>query len=260
MRTPRHDWSAAEVAILCEAYPKGGTRAVLARLPHLSIGSIRRKVELLRLRMPERARYRKQPSSEWIDAAIRREYKTGRPKLKVLARTLGREHGWVKIRAAMLGLCRSKHGRWTEAEDALLERCLDRSMAVSTIHKQFGAAGFQRSMSAIMSHIASRGLSFHRDFWTAQDVALALATDIHSVLDWIDAGKLAAARGPGPSAIREPVDSRRLLWQIKPQAVRRFMLAHPECWDHRKMRREVLLDLLAGGDSGLNGGCWGVAN
>lgn len=255
-----HHWSEAEEAVLREVYPHGGMRSVLARLPHLTPNIVRRKVELLHLRMPNRAPKRKQPSTEWIDAAIRRNYKSGRPCLKVLAKTLGREYGWVKWRAAVLGLCRTKGKLWTAAEDALLERCLDKSMSITAIYKRFMRAGTKRSLSAIASRIEGRGLLFNREFWTANDVARALAVDSHEVARWLESGKLRGTRGPGPSATTAPADPRRLLWQVKPGEVRRFMIANPECWDHRKMRREVLIDLLAGGDSGLSTGVWGVAS
>lgn len=258
MRT-RHAWTDAEIEALRETYPQGGIGAVLARLPHLTPNSIRCKVEVLHLRMPHRAPHRKQPSTEWIDAALRREYKNGRPNLKALARTLGREHGWVKWRASVLGLCRTKSKAWTAAEDALLERCLDKSLPVTGIHSRFKRVGLQRSAAAIASRIDLRGLSVSRSWWTANDVARALAVDAHVVLRWLEAGKLTGKRGPGPSAETAPADPRRWLWQIKPGDVRKFMIAHPECWDHRKLRREVLIDLLAGGETGLSAGAWGVA-
>jgi hypothetical protein len=209
--------------------------------------------------MPNRALYRKQPSTEWIDATIRREYKNGRPNLKALARTLNREHGWVKWRASVLGCCRTHGKNWTTAEDALLERCLDKSMPITGIYVRFKAAGFQRSLGAIASHIDVRGLSVTRDFWTASDVARALAVDAHIVVRWLEDGKLRGRRGTGPSAETASADPRRLLWQVKPRDVRRFMIANPECWDHRKLRREVLVDLLAGDESGLSSGAWGAA-
>lgn len=262
MRTG-HSWNDAEIEVLRETYPLGGIRAVLERLPHLTHNAVRRKVELLHLRMLNRAPYRKQSSNEWIDAAIQREYKNGLPNLQALAKTLGREYGWVKWRASVLGCCRTQGKTWTAwtmAEDALLDRCLDKSMPITGIRKRFLAAGFPRSLSAIASRISVRGLSVTRDFWTANDVAKALVVDLHSVLRWLSDGKLRGMRGTGPSAETVSTDPRRLLWQVKPRDVKKFMIAYPECWDHRKLKREVLIDLLAGEEYGLSSGVWGAAS
>lgn len=42
------------------------------------------------------------------------------------------------------------------------------------------------------------------------------------------------------------------MYRITPALLRRFLLQHPARWDHRKMQKEVLLDLLCGGQEGLN--------
>lgn len=55
------------------------------------------------------------------------------------------------------------------------------------------------------------------------------------------------------------MEERRLRYQITIPALRKFMLAHPRAWDHRRVRIEVLLDLLVGGEHGLNSGTFGEA-
>jgi len=256
----RYRWPDAEVEILRETYPHGGMKAALAQLPHLTPNIVRRKVELLGLRTLNRAQYRKQPTSEWIDAAIRRDYKDGRPQLKKLAITLGRELGWVKWRASVLGVCRAKPARWSPAEDVLLDSCIEQCMSVVSIHNRFKKHGFQRSHGAILSHIDVRKLSMSRAFWTAREVAQAMAVDNHVFLRWLESGKMKGKRGPGPSSRKNIDNLQSLMWQVKPKDVQRFMVRNPECWDHRRMRREMLIDLLVGDENGLTGGCWGAVS
>jgi len=68
--------------------------------------------------------------------------------------------------------------------------------------------------------------------------------DSHAVLRWIDLGWLRATRQQGPGSVLNVTELQRVMYSVKPDDVRRFMLAHPEKWDHRRMKKEVLLDLL----------------
>lgn len=256
--TPKQHWTDAEIAIVQGAYPAGGVvgaQAALTEAGHSrNYNQTKGICERLGLRVTGRHKHRKQASTEWIDAQIRREYATGRPRVKALARRLDREYGWVKWRCRELGVCRSKEPRWTPEEDALLEECLEKSQSATVIGKKFHRAGYPRSVNAIRQRVETLGLSWQRGFWTASEVGRALAVDASVVCRWIDKGWLKATAGRGPSSDDSPLLDRKMLWQVKPGDVRVFMLNHPHEWEHRKMRKEVLLDLLCGGERGLNAG------
>ena len=51
----------------------------------------------------------------------------------------------------------------------------------------------------------------------------------------------------------------RLHYQITVPALRKFLIQYPRVWDHRRVRIEVLLDLLVGGEHGLSSGVFGEA-
>ncbi len=74
-------WEAWELDALKEAWPRGAMKAAQAALPHRGETSIRGKANALHLVMAGRAAYRKQESSEWIDAALRRAYRSSIPPL-----------------------------------------------------------------------------------------------------------------------------------------------------------------------------------
>lgn len=243
-------WTASDLAILRAEYPKGGYRAVQARLPDRSETAIRGAANREQLHVAGRT-YVKQPATEWIDAAIARAYRESprAPDVAALAKRLGRTKGWVKWRAQELGVARRGFGAegapgtpWTPDEDALLESLIERGLTISTIGKKLRAAGYRRSLSAVSCRVYILGLRFERDFLTASDVARLLNIDWSVVGGWIAAGHLRARRESGPSAV-EPSGK---LWRIERTALRRFLIAHPRRWDHRRVRIEILLELLCG--------------
>ena len=237
-------WTRAELDLMTEHWPKGGIRAVAPLLPHRSAESLRGKADFLGLYIAGRKRPEKYQPSEFIDAAIRRAYQTGAPNLSSLERATGRHRGWIKWRAAALGVSITNggnHAPWSAAENALLRDGIDAGKSATTLHRALKLAGYHRSLSATATQIFKLGLSFTRDWWTARDVALMFATDHKSVVRWLENGWLVATKERGPSASR---DAAATLWKIKPAAVRAFMLTYPEKWDHRRMNREILLDLL----------------
>lgn len=258
---PWHDW---EIEALKEAWPLGGVKTAQEALPHRSSISIRGKADHLRLRMEGRAAYRKQPTSEWIDAALRRAYRSPTPRLAKLAQKLDRTPGWLKWRAGILGLRRqaeSQNRLWNEEEQRILDDALDAGWGVSTIHTRLRKAGYHRSLTAIRTRITDQGKSFHRRHWNANEVSQLFGVDSHSVVLWIKKGWLSAKRVTGPSSDYWPdeLDERRLMYAITPAHLHQFMLEYPHAWDHRRMRVEVLLDLLCGGEHGLCSENFGAA-
>ena len=85
---PAQPWTDADLAYLRAHWPLGGWRVVKAYFTAQgrSSDAVGTKANLLGLHVTGRKSYRKQGSTEWIDACLRREYASGRPKLKALAR------------------------------------------------------------------------------------------------------------------------------------------------------------------------------
>lgn len=253
-------WTKEEAAIVAEEYPKGGYRAVQAKLPDRSETSIRGKADRMGVGVAGRT-YCRQPTSEWIDAAIRRAYEKGSVQVAVLARSLNRRVGWIKWRAREMGVSRQAPREWcawTPDEDALLEACLEKSQSVSVIYKKFRQAGYDRTLSAICCRVETLELSWQRGFWSALQVGQALRVDQKRVVQWIERGQLKAAKGPGPSSDAELMLEHKMMWQIKLQDLQKFLIAHPHEWDHRKLSKEILLDLLLGDENGFNTGGMGI--
>jgi len=240
-------WTRQELDVLSAVWPTGGIKAALEALPGRSENSIRGKVDALCLTMPFRKEYTRYESSEFIDAAIKRAYLNGRPDLTALAKTTGRTKGWLKWRAGTLGVRCTITGSpacgWQPAEDDIVTAGVDAGLNAGGIHKRLHNAGHRRSLNAVVSRIKTLELSAHRHWWTANQVAMAMGYDVGAVTRWIEKGWLRAKRRPGLTSLMENNDA-RFFWAIAPAAVRDFMLEHPEAWDHRKMHKEVLLDLL----------------
>ena len=252
-------WTPAEIEILRREYPTGGSNAVRKFLPERCLRSIATKANKLQVKMPGRKSYQHQPASEWIDATLQRAYRTGKPDLKAVAKACNRTHGWVKWRAQCLGLCGRASGTptgpWTPAEIALLDDCMEQSISITMIYQRFKAARHRRSLTAIRARIEKLSLGWNRDFWTATDVARAFGVENHRPVSWIQTKKLKAVLIRGLGHDDQP--AKETIWRIELPDVREFMLYSPECWDHRKMNKEVLLDLLCGGEHGLITGAFG---
>lgn len=243
-------WTAEEREILEREYPTGGFRAVQALLPHRTLNQIRAAAMRWQIQVAGRT-YVKQPTTEWIDAAIQRAYRTAEksPDLRALAKALGRTKGWVKWRAQVLGVQRpyagalgKPHTAWSPEEDQLLEDLLERGLTVSGIHNHFRRKGFQRSIHSILSRTYDRELGFDRAWWTARETARALNLDEGVILRWIEKGALKATRAHGPTADHKTTTATQ--WAIQRQDLRRFLTQNPHAWDHRRVRIEILLEML----------------
>lgn len=247
---PKRFWTEDEKAVMSREYPTGGYRAVQTLLPDRTQYQIRAMAERMQLKVAGRT-YIKQPATEWIDAAICRAYRSGKrsPDLKSLAKALGRTKGWIKWRAAVLGVRRSHVGAigapdtpWTPEEDQLLEELMDRGLAITGIHNHFRRKHYRRSITAILCRAKMKELNFSRDFWTANDTAKALNVDDSVVLRWIRDGLLKATRRHGMTADTE--STKATLWDVQMTDLRKFLVQNPYAWDHRRIRIEILLEIL----------------
>jgi hypothetical protein len=252
--TNYHRWSREEIDLLAEYWPLGGYRMASQYLPGLGPDSVRGKAWALGLRIPGRAPHRRQPTSELIDAAVRRDYRNGRPHLRALARATGRHVGWLKRRAAELGVAagaKTRNAPWTAEEDAAVAAGIEAGKTLSSVRAAVNRAGDGRSLGAVAKRVCLLGLKWNRSWWTATDVAKMFGVDQSVVSRWIGQNLLAAERAHGPSQTAvTAINPAMNHWKISQKAVVAFMLCHTEQWDHRRMHKEVLLDLLKPGRFG----------
>ena len=241
-------WTREELDLLSREWPHGGLKAVRHLFPHRSDISLAGRASFLGLRITTRKTYTAYPQSDFVDAAIKREYANGRrPDLKSLEKAIGRPRGWIKYRAGVLGVRTewTKGGRvWVKQEDDILEACRNAGMGVSAARARLKRAGYQRTLGAVCSRIDTLKLGFGREWWSLNEVAQLMGVDSHKVADWANAGLLRADRRIGNSNMGQPVLERYKMWSVTRESLQKFMLSHPERWDHRRMRKEVLLDLL----------------
>ena len=234
-----------EKAIVRERWPMGGVREVLKHIPDANPLQIQNYARWAKLFVIGRKPYGRIESTEFIDAAIRNHYEKPRVNLAKLERSIGRERTWIKNRAIMLGVANpssTPNSFWTPEEEKLFDDCIEVGYAPRVVYRKFRKAGFRRTLGAIVSHFAVREISVQRDYMTATDVAkLFKFSDISSVVKWISSGKLKAKKVNGDTS--KGVKN-AAIWKIKPEDLSKFMIANPELWNHKRMEKYVLLDLL----------------
>lgn len=242
-------WTPEEIAIINDSWPKGGYVKVKDRLPQRTYSQIRGAACRFGLFIEGRT-YNKQPTSEWIDAAISRAYRTGKVNLAVLSKQLGRTKGWIKWRAREMGVARmrgtTENVTWLPEEIELLKQLSESGIPPGAICKRFRYAGFFRSISAINNMQWKLQLPPpDRSWWTAKETAQALNIDEKSVTGWIEKGLLKAKKRNGQKT-EGITTAQPHLWEITIDNLRRFLIRYPRHWDHRRVPIEMLLELLCG--------------
>lgn len=167
------------------------------------------------------------------------------PSYAQYAVKLGRPKHVVTARARTLGLARPREPRWSETELAILKR-----LAWATphkIHAHLKAKGFTRSLTAVALQRKRMRLYSGREWLNARELAEALGLDSHAVASWVKDGFLKAkirelqANGNGHSREKEYV------FMLK--EVRKFILAHNELIDLRKVNQAWFFDIIKFGAS-----------
>jgi excisionase family DNA binding protein len=252
-RAPRQEWDDAQDKLMRENWPKGGLRAVRPLFPTRPDGSLQKRARTLGLKVDNRAPIRRQDSTDWIDAQIRREWAGGAPDIQALAKRIDRKYGWVKWRAGELGVRRSwetdNKDVWIEAEDRIVEHGINECWSITRIQRHLRAAGYRRSPCGIRNRVWQQHGGFSRSYYTAQETAVLFGVSKEVVYRWIETGKLRARRAPGVSVVQKPENGG--FYHVSPDAVSTFMRQHVGAWDHRRMRKEVLMDFLIGHDKAL---------
>lgn len=240
----RLTWSRAELDVLTDHYPQGGALACAPYLPHRDPRAIHARAARLGLR--RLAGYHFQPPSDArTDAAITQLYANGAPApgaMRDLALRLQRPRQWLRARAIKLGVIRHIRGRnWTAPEDAILMAL--EGKGPRTMQKRLMAAGFtDRSEPAIYERcrkLAILGVVDRSDHYSANEIAHLLGQDIHVVARWLQSGKL---QGQAQRAAA----GRVLIYQVKPAALRAFLIEYPLEWTPARVDRFWLIDILAG--------------
>lgn len=237
-------WSPAELQVLQDRYPQGGTGACLPFLPARSEAQIRARARKLGLRYNEG--YRQwPPSTDQLDAAIRRLYAGGPLKagaMLAFCRTWGRSRQWVRSRAIQLRVVGSTgpRRRWTEAEEAILARLEGRG--TRAMQRALIAAGYRdRTEPAIAERCRTREIQVRDqgDEYSASSAAAALGVEVHQVLNWIKRGRLQATaqRTPGGEVG---------IHRIAHADLREFLITYPLDWHPGRCDRAWLVEILAG--------------
>ncbi len=238
-------WTADEDARLREHYAAGGLKAALAVLPGRERGAVHSRAGRLGVRgprfIPKAKGPRKYETSEAIDAAVRAVYESGPDRNAVveLARSLMRPADWVHRRAGQLGLVmpRYKQPDWSAAELELLERNAHKS--VKQIQRIFLRAGFKRTANAIAIRMTRVGLDrTNPDLWSGNQLAKLMGVTSAAVARWV--------REAGLKARRKGTDANHDAYVIRRADLRRWIAAHAQHVDLRKVDRYWFIELMAG--------------
>lgn len=245
----RYFWTMPETAIVRGQYPVAGVEACLAQLPHRTRGAIYQQAFKLGLRCAAeskrgrpRQRYRHDVFS---DAAILETYRARPTKNAVnrLAQRLGKPRWWVYKRAIRMGLTvpRFAEPAWSEAEIELLAEHSHKNLDV--ISRILRKHGFKRTPTAIRvkqkrMQIGVTAARREAGIYSANQIAALLGIDRKGVTRWIHLGYLdVAKRGTAHDESRDH-------WEVTTAALRRFIVAHPECIDLRKVDKLWFIELL----------------
>jgi hypothetical protein len=237
-------WRADELALLREQYPIGGVKAALAVLPERSRKAIYTKADELGLRapapthLPTKAPTR-YPSTEAIDAEVRRVYQAGpnNAELNALARRLMRPRAWIMRRAGRLGLVTPSFApvEWHPEEIKIIERHAHQSYDwIRTLLRQ---RGWQRTASAIATKVKLLELDrSDPDNWTTYQLAPVLGVAPLTIRRWI--------LQEGLPARREGTRSETDPYMVNRDDLRRWIATHPQLVDLRKVERYWFIELL----------------
>jgi len=238
-------WRPDEVETLRLVFPTGGINASLEALPGRERQAIFQKAARLGLRAP-RTRSgivagQVYESSPHIDAEIRRVYEISPSagQVKALARALMRPRQWIHRRASKLGLATPvlKQAPWSPLELEVLEANAHKS--ARQMQRLLERAGFRRTEAAIAVKVHRAGFDrSNPDEWTGTQLAKLLGVSSQSICRWI--------KGEGLPAKRKGTDSPNDAWIIERAQLRRWIAAHPQLVDLRKVERYWFLDLAFG--------------
>ena len=236
-------WTQDETDIIRKYYPHGGSLAVQKQLPHRTLAMILGRASTLKITTTAR-RSKGVPSSEFIDAAIRRAYQSTpyRGLQTDLARQLNRTPWWIRTRAMKLGVATytKRSPEWTEAELELLEEC--KHFNPHVIAKHFREAGYNRTALAISIKRQRSKMGTDGDgLYSANSLAVALGVDPSTVSRYIKRGILKANKAGTQRTDNQGGDE----YLITKASVKKMLITHTAEIDFRKIDKFWLVDILA---------------
>jgi len=249
----RDHWSGRELQVIRERYIAEGVVACAALLPDRTPAAITEKA--LKMGLRRQGRHAKPlPPTPQLDEAIRRLYAEDagsgrRGWLKQFCERHKVPRHWVYQRAQQMGIVpdsAKKAPPWTEAEHDLLERNAHKHP--ETIRKIFAKAGYRRTESAIAVRRKRiiggvRQARVDAGVYSANDVAELMRVDVHCVMRWIGRDGLKAKVASWHS------NGRAERYEITRGDLRRWMLTNTHAWDHRRIDKLWLIDVLTNGAS-----------
>jgi hypothetical protein len=146
----------------------------------------------------------------------------------------------VRRWAQELGVARTKEPPWTREQIWLLEE------HVYTWSWRRLAKALGRTVVAVKLKAKRLGLGkmSYREGWTQRHVARLLGVDDHKVARWVAQGWLDRRRRGTDRTPQQGGDA----WLFAPDALRRFIVAHPAEIDLRRVDRDWFIGLLAAGE------------
>jgi hypothetical protein len=246
-RTTRR-WTEAELELLKAHWPGGGYKVCKALFPNRTHASLCGAAGHLGLVVGNNACQNRYPPDKNVDEIIIRAYAEGRGSRKRLTELTGRPYSWVSRRATELGVTRARGFHpgtcWSEQEDAIMEYALRRNLSVTRIQRKLRQIGASRGIHAIRYRLWKLGGYYERE-WSSGEVARMFGVRSRWVQKQIECGRLVAKKKAGLYSEDQRIDEHSK-YAIAPKAVTHFMRNHPASWDHRRMNKAVLLDLLLG--------------
>lgn len=238
-----HPWTDAERDHLRSLWPTL-PRSVIAEQLGRSVSSVGN--EARRLGLFPRQHWARIEITPELDRAIVLAYNSPRHgNCKRVADQFGVEIGWVKSRARQLHLTRGLGYKtpWSPEEDAMLEELHERG-GVRFIHNRMVAAGYPRSMHAILLRASALCLSWkNRDTYNANELGKIMGVDGKTIINWINKGVLKAHREnvSGISNREEPYH-----WMIHHRDVRKFLIEEVGRYSLATVDRYWYVSTLAG--------------
>ncbi len=134
-----------------------------------------------------------------------------------------------------LGLARQKEPRWTEEDEAYVERNLHRK-SIADIAKHLG-----RTQTAVKLKAKRIGVNkCGQEGYTMRGLCMGLGCNHHAVARWLERGWIKGRR-------RQTERPDRDVWLFTDQDIRQFVKQHPQEIDPRRADWLWLVDVLVGG-------------
>lgn len=246
VRATGRSWHTRELRVIREYYAANGVAACAPLLPDRTPGAIHQAARHLGIRYSGQSHTRRRyTTSEHMDNLIRAAYQSpdlNKGVIRDLAARIQRPGWWIRERGIKLDVAMPNFSDppWTEPEVQLLQ--LHAHKHPNTIVRHFRRAGYRRSETAIVVKRKRIDCDTHDpNHYTAGGLAKIMGVNPKTTARWIGAGRLKAKRRGTHRTDAQGGDQ----WWIHRSEVREFLLAHVSEWDHRKVDKWWLVDILA---------------